>query len=176
MTRGDRNRSNIANRPEVQNNLRNRRSNISASPDNRNINIDNRRDVNIDIDGRGGWYGGGWYGRGYYTPPGWGLVGFATGLAIGTALSSPPPYYSTVYVGTTRYIYSDGVYMQPQNNTYVVVEPPPSAVVTYLPEGCEAFVIEDFQFFDCSGVYYEPFSQDGAIVYRVVEFDSGGGS
>ena len=105
-------------------------------------------------------------------PPGWGLVGFATGLAIGTALSSPPPYYSTVYVGTTRYIYSDGVYMAPQNDTYVVVEPPPTAVVTYLPEGCEAFSIEDLQFFDCSGVYYEPFSQEGTIVYRVVEFDS----
>ena len=47
-------RTNISNRPEVQNDLRNRRSNISASPDNRNINIDNRRDIDIDIDGRGG--------------------------------------------------------------------------------------------------------------------------
>ncbi|MGK7907489.1 MAG: DUF6515 family protein [Synechococcus sp.] len=175
MTRGDRASSRLSNRPDVQNSLRNRESNISRSPDNRNINIDNSRNVNIgdiDVNRGGGWYGGGWYGRGYYTPPGWGLVGFATGLAIGASLSSPPPYYSTVYVGTTRYIYSDGVYLLPQNDTYVVVEPPPTAVVTYLPEGCEAFVIEDFQFFDCSGVYYEPFSQDGAIVYRVVEFQS----
>ncbi|MGK7910109.1 MAG: DUF6515 family protein [Synechococcus sp.] len=153
--------------------MRNRESNISVSPSDRNINIDNSRDINIeDVNRGGGWYGGGWYGGGYYTPPGWGLVGFATGLAIGAALNSPPPYYSTVYVGSTRYIYSDGVYMLPENDSYIVVEPPPTAVVTYLPDGCEAFEIDGFEFFDCSGVYYEAFSDEGAIVYRVVEFDS----
>lgn len=128
----------------------------------------NRQDFVHDNRYGGRWYGGGWYGGGYYTPPGWGWAGLATGLVIGAAIAQPPPYYSTVYVGSTNYIYSDGVYMQPRGSSYIVVEPPVGVVVDYLPDGCSATQINNVTYYDCSGIYYQPFYQSGSTVYRVV--------
>lgn len=130
---------------------------------------DNRQDfIDDNYDDR--WYGGGWYGGGYYVPPGWGWVGFTTGLIIGSAVSQPPPYYDTVYVGSTSYIYSDGIYMQPSGSEYVVVAPPTGAIVTYLPDGCTQTQTAGGSYYNCSGVYYQPFYQNGSTVYKVVQF------
>jgi hypothetical protein len=144
---------------------------------NRNVDRNVNRTVNRNTDWYGGgcrsncWgAGGGWYGRGYYTPPGWGLATFGAGLAIGAAVNSAPPYYDTVYVGSSPYIYSDGIYMQPEGSSYVVVNPPTGAVVSYLPEGCNTIPVGSTVNYDCSGIIYEPFYQDGATVYKVVRY------
>ncbi len=129
----------------------------------------NRQDFVNDNRYGGRWSGGGWYGGGYRTPPGWGWAGLATGLVIGAAIATPPPYYSTVYVGSTNYIYSDGVYMQPSGSSYIVVEPPAGVRVDYLPDGCSATQINNVTYYNCSGIYYQPFYQNGSTVYEVVQ-------
>jgi len=128
----------------------------------------NRQDF-IDDNYGDRWYGGGWYGGGYYVPPGWGWVGLTTGLVIGSAIANPPPYYDTVYVGSTSYIYSDGIYMQPSGSEYTVVAPPVGAVVNYLPDGCSSSQVNDVVIYNCSGIYYQPFFQNGSTVYQVVQ-------
>ena len=118
------------------------------------------------------YYGRGWYGGGYYAPPGWGAWGaaaFATGVIVGASVSSPPPYYDTVYVGSTTYIYSDGVYLQPSGGSYVVVNPPVGVVVSYLPEGCTQIQTNNLSYFDCGGIYYQPFYQNSKTVYKVIK-------
>ena len=130
----------------------------------------NRQDFIDDNYYRGRWYGGGWYGGGYRVPPGWGWAAFTTGLIIGATIATPPPYYNTVYVGSTTYIYSDGVFLQPSGSSYVVVRPPVGAIVTYLPEGCTILQISNATYYNCSDIYYQPFYQNGSTVYKVVQF------
>ena len=131
---------------------------------------DNRQDFIDDNYYGGRWYGGGWYGGGYRVPPGWGWAAFTTGLVIGSTIATPPPYYSTVYVGSTTYIYSDGVFLQPSGSSYVIVKPPVGAIVTYLPEGCTTTRINNNLYYNCSDIYYQPFYQNGSTVYKVVQF------
>lgn len=173
----------------IDNRQGNRQDNRENRQGNRQDNIENRQDSRLDnrenrqnnrqdfIEDNyygGGWYGGGWYGGGYYVPPGWGAwataVGFTTGLVIGAAVSEPPPYYSTVYVGDTGYIYSEGVFFESSGDSYVVIAPPVGAVVTYLPEGCTTIETDDGLYYNCSDIYYQPFYQNGTTVYQVVEF------
>ena len=130
----------------------------------------NRQDFVDDNYYGGRWYGGGWYGGGYRVPPGWGWATFTTGLVLGATIATPPPYYSTVYVGSTNYIYSDGVFLQPSGSSYVVVNPPVGAVVTYLPEGCTKIQTNNIVYYNCSDIYYQPFYQNGNTVYKVVQF------
>jgi hypothetical protein len=89
---------------------------------------------------------------------------------IGAAVNSLPPYYDTVYVGSTSYIYSDGVYLQPSGSSYTVVAPPVGAVVTYLPDSCTEIQLDNSFYYNCSEIYYQPFFQNGSTVYRVVQF------
>ncbi len=131
---------------------------------------ENRQDFIDDNYYGGRWYGGGWYGGGYYVPPGWGWATFTAGLVIGSTVATPPPYYSTVYVGSTTYIYSDGVFLQPSGSSYVIVKPPVGVVVTYLPEGCKTVQINNATYYNCSDIYYQPFYQNGSTVYKVVQF------
>ncbi|MBJ7900086.1 MAG: hypothetical protein GC158_09235 [Cyanobacteria bacterium RI_101] len=157
-----------AQRSQNQQNRQNQMSNNQSNRQNQiNNNQNNRQNF---IDDNNNWYGGGWYGGGYYAPAGWGVVGLTTGLALGSALAAPPPYYDTVYVGSTSYIYSDGVYLQPSGSQYVVVAPPPGATVAYLPDGCVSIAANGASYFNCSGVYYQPYFQNGATVYQVVQF------
>lgn len=178
---GNVNRSNVGNINNAGNINRGNVGTINRG----DVNI-NRGDVNVNrnINRDQNWYGGGcrsncwgagggWWGRGYYTPPGWGLATFGTGLAIGAALSSAPPYYDTVYVGGSPYLYSDGIYVQPSGSSYIVTAPPVGAVVGYLPDGCTATNSNGTQLFECSGVVYQPFYQNGDVVYQVVSATTG---
>ena len=130
---------------------------------------DNRQDFIDDNYYGGRWYGGGWYGGGYHVPPGWGWATFTTGLVLGATIATPPPYYTTVYVGSTNYIYSDGVFLEPSGSSYVVVNPPVGAVVTYLPEGCTKIQTNNIMYYNCSDIYYQPFYQNGNTVYKVIQ-------
>ncbi|MBC1195325.1 hypothetical protein H0901_08570 [Microcystis aeruginosa BLCCF158] len=124
----------------------------------------------VDDNRNGYWRGGGWYGGGYYVPPGWGWVGLTTGLVIGSAIATLPPYYNTVYVGSTSYIYSDGIYLQPSGSSYTVVAPPIGAIVTYIPDGCTTITADNTLYYNCSGIYYRPLFENGSTVYQVVRF------
>ena len=124
----------------------------------------------IDDNRNGYWRGGGWYGGGYYVPPGWGWVGLTTGLVIGSAIATLPPYYNTVYVGSNSYIYSDGIYLQPSGSSYTVVAPPIGAIVTYIPDGCTTITADNTLYYNCSGIYYQPLFENGSTVYQVVRF------
>jgi hypothetical protein len=66
--------------------------------------------------------GGIWYAPG---PAGFVVVRPPVGLVIGVL----PPYYSTVWFGGVPYYYADNVYYtwQPDQNGYVVSDPPPNA-------------------------------------------------
>jgi Family of unknown function (DUF6515) len=157
---------NRPNRPDVNVNRPNvnvNRPNVNVNRPNVNV---NRPNVNIN----NGWRGGGWYGGGYRTPPGWGLATFTTGLVIGATINSRPPYYNTVVVGGSNYIYSDGVFLQPRGNSYIVIAPPIGAVVPSIPDGCSATNQGGVVYYDCSGVVYQPFYQGSNLVYRVVRF------
>ncbi|WP_373479940.1 DUF6515 family protein [Geminocystis sp.] len=151
----------------------NRQDNVGNRQDNRQNNAGNRQDNRQDFVNNN-WNGGGWYGGGYYAPPGWGawagLAGLTAGLAIGASVNTPPPYYDTVYVGSTSYIYSDGVYMQPSGSSYVITSPPVGVVVNYLPDGCNLIQDGDYQYYDCAGIYYETVYQNGATVYKVIQY------
>jgi hypothetical protein len=74
--------------------------------------------------GHGHYYyrGGRWYDSGWF----WGW--FATGLAIGTIVTTLPPYYETVYVNGFPYYYYDSVCYRPYPSGYIVV-PAPNTVV-----------------------------------------------
>jgi hypothetical protein len=157
------------NRPNVD------RPNVNI--DRPNVNIDrpnvnvNRPNVNVNRPNvNTGWRGGGWYGRGYRTPPGWGFATFATGLAIGASINTLPPYYSPVVVGGSNYIYSDGVFLQPRGNSYVVIAPPIGAIVPSIPEGCSVTNQGGVVYYNCSGVIYQPFYQGSDLVYRVIRY------
>jgi len=67
-------------------------------------------------------------------------------------------------------MYSDGVYLQPSGTEYVIVAPPPGATVAYLPDGCTSVMSKGVSYFNCSGIYYQPFFQNGTAVYQVVQF------
>jgi hypothetical protein len=97
-------------------------------------------------------------------------VGLTTGLVIGSAIATLPPYYNTVYVGSTSYIYSDGIYLQPSGSSYTVVAPPIGAIVTYIPDGCTTITADNTLYYNCSGIYYQPLFENGSTVYQVVRF------
>jgi hypothetical protein len=67
-------------------------------------------------------------------------------------------------------MYSDGVYLQPSGSEYVIVAPPVGATVDYLPDGCTSISSNGGYYFDCSGIYYQPFFENGVAVYQVVQF------
>ncbi|PZV18763.1 MAG: hypothetical protein DCF20_01485 [Pseudanabaena sp.] len=169
VNRGNVNTSNV-NRGNVNTSNVNR-GNVNTSNVNRgNVNTGN---VNVNVGNvnvNTGWRGGGWNGRGYATPPGWGLAAFATGLVIGAALTTPPPYYIPIFVGDTRFIYSDGVFLEPSGSSYIVVKPPIGAIVPSIPDGCSTLDIGGVVHYDCSGVIYQPFFQGSDLVYKIVSY------
>jgi hypothetical protein len=45
--------------------------------------------------------------------------------------------------------------------------PPSGTIITALPAGCESVVIDNANYFNCSGVYYQPTFQGNNLVYVV---------
>ena len=157
-------------RTERTNTRQGERTDRTNTRQNEITNRQNNRQNFVDNNNNNNWRGGGWYGGGYNVPPGWGWAGLATGLVIGSVVATPPPYYSTVLVGSTSYLYSDGVYLEPSGDKYAIVAPPVGAVVDYLPDGCTTLNSEGVLYHNCSGIYYQAFFQNGSTVYQVVQF------
>ena len=79
--------------------------------------------------GRGGWGGRGWYGDRWYNDGWFWFDAGITALALGSVVSSLPPYCTTVYDGGMPYYYSNGMYYRPYPSGYVVVPAPVEAPV-----------------------------------------------
>jgi len=68
-----------------------------------------------------------------------------------------------------QYYYDDGVYYEPYNGGYTVVNPPVGAVVSYLPSGYETVPVGDAVYYYYGGTFYV--SQGGS--FRVVPAPEG---
>jgi hypothetical protein len=101
---------------------------------------------------------------------GWGLTTFAAGLVIGTVINNLPPYYVPIDVGGINYIYSDGVFLEPRGNNYIITRPPIGAVVPSIPDGCTTISSGGVVYYNCSGIIYQPFYLSNNLVYRVVQY------
>jgi len=75
-------------------------------------------------------YGHYYYRDGRWHNSGWFWGSFAAGLAIGTVVTSLPPYYETVYANGVPYYHYDRVYYRPYSRGYIVVSEPTSTIVT----------------------------------------------
>lgn len=94
--------------------------------------------------------------HGYYRHGGGGFgVGLFTGLVIGAAIASVPPSHTVVVVGSTNYIYADGVYYQTvPSGGYVVVGAPIGATVAVVPPNSADITLGSTVYFYHDGTYY----------------------
>ena len=106
----------------------------------RNVNINTHRHVDVDVH--------------HHSRGGFG-IGMFTGLAIGTAIATPPPTYTTVVVSGTNYLYADGVYYQTAPSSgYVVVGAPIGATVAAVPPGAVQVSLGATTYYYLNGAYY----------------------
>lgn len=83
---------------------------------------------------------------------------FYGGVYYGAMIYAPPPYYTTVIVTGSTYYYSEGNYYEPVYHetqvAYQVVPPPTGAIITTLPTGCTATVVNGMPYNMCGTTYY----------------------
>jgi hypothetical protein len=137
----------------------------------------------------GGRYYGGGYRGGYYRGGGYrGYGGFRFGLGwgyphFGLYFGSLPFGYYPFYWDSDPYYYYGGVFYRPYNGGYEVTAPPIGATVPNLPSNAQSIIIDGVQYYEASGVYYQPdVDSSGRTVYIVVgrdgvlSTDNGGGN
>jgi hypothetical protein len=146
----NRNVNNNANR-NVNNNANvNRNANVNNNANvNRNVNVNQNVNVNRNVNVNTN--GGGCYNCGYDHDNDWNWGSFAVGAAVGVATTA-------------------AVSAASQPSTTVVVAPPAvGTMVTTLPGGC-ATIDNGGPLYNCSNVYYRPYSQGTSLVYQVVTY------
>ena len=72
-------------------------------------------------------------------------------------------------VNNTSYYYYASTFYTQSGSDYVVVQPPPGAIVPYVPDGYVKKEINGVQYYLDNNIYYLPKSENGDIVYEVVE-------
>jgi hypothetical protein len=75
-------------------------------------------------------------------------------------------------VGSTTYYYYASTFYTPDGKDYVVVQPPIGATVPYVPDGNQKKEVNGIQYYVYADIYYQAKSDDGDIVYEVVEHPS----
>lgn len=91
----------------------------------------------------------------------------------GSIHRSLPSNYFSISIGGAPFFYSAGVYFQPRNHTYVVVQPPLGGRVQVLPEGCSPFYYGDRRCYSCDDVFYEEMGSEYVVInqpssYRLI--------
>ena len=87
---------------------------------------------------------------------------------IGLSAGFLPYGYYPFYWDNYPYYFSEGFYYQYDNNQYKVVEPPIGAEVTQLPEKAQSIAINDRQYYELNGVYYQPVTKNnGTVIYQI---------
>jgi hypothetical protein len=120
-----------------------------------------------------GRYGGVVVGERYESHEAWQTAarvtaGVATTIAIGTMLSRPPTSSTTIVVGGTSYMYSDGAYyakvISSGSVAYQVVPAPAGAIITTLPAGCKSVHAGGVSYSQCGPTYYQRVSNGYQVV------------
>ena len=88
---------------------------------------------------------------------------------IGAKVPTLPSDNTEITVGSTTYYYYASTFYTASGSDYVVVQPPPGATVPYVPDGYEKKEINGVQYYIYNNIYYLPKSDNGDIVYEVVE-------
>ena len=88
---------------------------------------------------------------------------------IGAKVPTLPSDNTEITVGSTTYYYYASTFYTQSGSDYVVVQPPPGATVPYVPDGYEKKEINGVQYYVYNNIYYLPKSDNGDIVYEVVE-------
>lgn len=79
---------------------------------------------------------------------------FWSGYSAGMPVVTLPSGYLSIRVGSVPYDYYDGVFYQPGQTGYVVVAPPPGALVPTLPPGAETMVVGPYTYYYAGGAFY----------------------
>ncbi len=75
---------------------------------------------------------------------------------------------------TDYYYYAGAFYLEDTDGEhYVVVQAPVGAVVPYLPDGNKSKTVNDIKYYVYDNIYYQAKSDDGKIVYEVVQNPGG---
>lgn len=88
---------------------------------------------------------------------------------IGAKVPTLPSDNTQITVGSTVYYYYASTFYTQSGSDYVVVQPPVGATVSYVPDGYEKKEVNSIQYYVYNGIYYLPKSDNGDIVYVVVE-------
>ena len=107
-------------------------------------------------------YHRGFFGGGYYGYP-----------SIGLRLGFLPFGYYPFYFGSDLYYYYGGAFYRPiDGGGYEVTVPPVGAAVPSLPKGAQSIVIDNQQYYEFNGVYYQESVDDkGKKIYVVAGKD-----
>lgn len=88
---------------------------------------------------------------------------------IGAKVPTLPSDNTQITVDNTSYYYYASTFYTQSGSDYVVVQPPPGAIVPYVPDGYVKKEINGVQYYLDNNIYYLPKSENGDIVYEVVE-------
>jgi len=88
---------------------------------------------------------------------------------IGAKVPTLPSDNTQITVNNTSYYYYASTFYTQSGSDYVVVQPPPGAIVPYVPDGYVKKEINGVQYYLDNNIYYLPKSENGDIVYEVVE-------
>ena len=88
---------------------------------------------------------------------------------IGAKVPTLPDDSNPITVNSKTYYYYASTFYLADGTDYVVVQPPVGAVVPYAPDGAEKKTVNGIDYSVYSGIYYQAKSENGDIVYEVVE-------
>lgn len=88
---------------------------------------------------------------------------------IGAKVPTLPSDNTQMTVNNTSYYYYASTFYTQSGSDYVVVQAPLGAVVPYVPDGYVKKEINGVQYYLDNNIYYLPKSENGDIVYEVVE-------
>lgn len=111
------------------------------------------------------YYGGVFY---HHRPSGYEVVG----APAGSTISSVPEEATLITVGSNTYSYFEGAFYiwDPDEDAYVVVEPPVGAEVPYVPDGYAVDDRDGILYYVYGDVWFRPVMRDGVTVYMVTRF------
>jgi hypothetical protein len=84
-----------------------------------------------------------------------------------------PAVATTVSGAGGTFNYSNGVFYQQASKGYKIVEPPPGILVTSLPKGAVTVTVNNVNYREFGGVWYQPFYSGSGVIYQTVPNPTG---
>jgi hypothetical protein len=88
-------------------------------------------------------------------------------------IPSIPESCTTVSGAGGTFSYSNGVFYEPASEGYKIVEPPPGILVTLLPKGAVIVTVNNVNYREFGGVWYQPFYSGSEVIYQTVPNPTG---